>query len=104
MYTRAHPAVTGGQAGKIVDPLHELSRALEAARTPYGFTLTTWGTGAPLAWTLGQPTLIRVIDYVCGAALAFVAVTPSARFQLRRWRSRVAHVAAVGSEAGGVGR
>ena len=57
-----------------------LDKTLRSAVIPYGYTVTTWATGAYLVGQQGLPSAFEAFLFVCGAIIAFALLaTLSAR-------------------------
>ena len=52
-----------------------LDKTLRAAVIPYGYTVTTWATGAYLVGEQGLPSAFEAFIFVCGAIIAFALLS-----------------------------
>ncbi len=52
-----------------------LDKTLRAAVIPYGYTVTTWATGAYLVGEQGLPSAFEGFIFVCGAIVAFALLS-----------------------------
>jgi hypothetical protein len=52
-----------------------LDKTLRAAVIPYGYTVTTWATGAYLVGERGLPSGFEAFIFVCGAIIAFALLS-----------------------------
>jgi hypothetical protein len=52
-----------------------LDKTLRAAVVPYGYTVTTWATGAYLVGQQGLPSAFEAFIFVCGAIIAFALLS-----------------------------
>ena len=52
-----------------------LDKTLRAAVIPYGYTVTTWATGAYLVGVRGLPSAFEGFIFVCGAIVAFALLS-----------------------------
>jgi len=52
-----------------------LDKTLRAAVIPYGYTVTTWATGAYLVGERGLPSAFEGFIFVCGAIVAFALLS-----------------------------
>jgi hypothetical protein len=56
-----------------------LSTMVTASAAPYGYTITTWSSGAVLMHTHGTPRVAEVFAFIVGAVAGFAAIALLAR-------------------------
>ena len=92
--------MTAGAAVKtpLARYVEALGMVVGSAAVPYGYTLTTWSTGALLLHGEGAPDTAEVLLFVLGAIGAFASIGAVARAGLpRQFRGWPKNVVVLGS-------